>query len=125
MAVEALAAYDWPGNVRQLARVLERAVALLSGPEIGLADLPDQVRRNHNVLVPDQDGRDESLRAWSSRYVRIVLDRCQGNKRRACRVLNISYHTLKAHLAYESRLRRRDLRPGREEELAEAYDVAG
>jgi transcriptional regulator with PAS, ATPase and Fis domain len=124
-AMEALVAYDWPGNVRQLARVLERAVALLSGAEIDLADLPDQVRRNHSVLVPDQNGRDESLRAWSSRYVRIVLERCQGNKRRACRILNISYHTLKAHLAYESRLRQHEVRHGGEDDLVEAYDAAG
>jgi len=124
-AMEALVAYDWPGNVRQLARVLERAVALLAGPEIDLVDLPDRVRRNRDVLVPDQKGHDESLRAWSSRYVRIVLDRCQGNKRRACRVLNISYHTLNAHLAYETRLRQRELRVGSEAELAEAYDAAG
>ena len=28
----------------------------------------------------------------------MVLDRCNGNKRRACRMLDISYHTLQAHL---------------------------
>ena len=43
---------------------------------------------------------DRSLRAWSSVYVRDVLGRCQGNKRRACDVLGISYHTLQSHLAY-------------------------
>jgi hypothetical protein len=57
--------------------------------------------------------------------VRIVLDRCQGNKRRACRVLNISYHTLKAHLAYQSRLHQRELHLGSEDELVDAYDAAG
>jgi hypothetical protein len=31
-----------------------------------------------------------------------VLDRCDGNKRRACDVLNISFHTLQAHLGYAS-----------------------
>ena len=44
---------------------------------------------------------DESLRAWSSRYARLVLERCHGNKRRACDVLDISYHTLQAHLDYD------------------------
>jgi hypothetical protein len=40
----------------------------------------------------------ESLRAWGSRYVRLVLHRCAYNKRAACRVLDISYHTLQTYL---------------------------
>jgi hypothetical protein len=42
--------------------------------------------------------RDDTLRAWASVYVRLVLDRHCGNKRQACRALGISYHTLQAHL---------------------------
>jgi hypothetical protein len=44
--------------------------------------------------------RHETLRAWASRYARLVLDRCQGNKREACRWLDISYHTLRTYLRY-------------------------
>ena len=40
------------------------------------------------------------MRAWGSRYARIVLDRCGNNKRQACRILGISYHTLQAYLRY-------------------------
>jgi DNA-binding NtrC family response regulator len=43
-ALAALTAYAWPGNVRELRNVIERAVVLLSGGEIGAADLPDAVR---------------------------------------------------------------------------------
>jgi DNA-binding NtrC family response regulator len=39
-ALEALARYRWPGNVRELINVVERAVLLSPGPEIGLTDLP-------------------------------------------------------------------------------------
>ena len=98
-AVEAMVAYDWPGNVRQLARVLERVVALAPGPEVGFEDLPPEVGRDYQAVLHD-GGRDDTLRAWSSRYVRLVLDRCHGNKRRACHVLNITYHTLQSHLDY-------------------------
>lgn len=97
---EALVAYDWPGNVRQLGRVLERAIALSSRPEISLGDLPDDLRHAGRKVVGEERQSDDSLRAWSSRYVHLVLARCGGNKRRACEVLDISYHTLQAHLTY-------------------------
>jgi transcriptional regulator with PAS, ATPase and Fis domain len=105
-AMEALLVYDWPGNVRQLVRVLERALALAPGPEITVADLPPDVSQDHRHLVRQAPPRDDSLRAWSSRYVRAVLERCGGNKRRACTMLDISYHTLQAHLEYDPAARR-------------------
>ena len=44
-AVEALAAYDWPGNIRELENVLERAVVLADGPAVTLEDLPAELRQ--------------------------------------------------------------------------------
>jgi transcriptional regulator with GAF, ATPase, and Fis domain len=44
-AVEALAAYDWPGNIRELENVLERAVVLADGPAITVDDLPPELRK--------------------------------------------------------------------------------
>ena len=99
-AIEALMTHDWPGNVRQLGRVLERALALAAGPVITVGDLPAEVTRDYRDLLFDLPNRDDSLRAWSSRYVRLVLERADGNKRRACDLLGISYHTLKSHLEY-------------------------
>ncbi|HUL72333.1 MAG TPA: sigma-54 dependent transcriptional regulator [Vicinamibacterales bacterium] len=101
-AVEALIGYDWPGNVRQLGRVLERAIALAPGPTIQTDDLPPEISNEYHELVCETSGRDDTLRAWCSRYVRRVLERCQGNKRRACDVLDISYHTLQSHLDYDT-----------------------
>jgi transcriptional regulator with PAS, ATPase and Fis domain len=43
-AARALEAHDWPGNIRELRNVIERAVALAPGPEIGLEDLPEALR---------------------------------------------------------------------------------
>ena len=100
-AVEALVAFDWPGNVRQLARVLERAVALAPGPSIETEDFPPEISKDYRELLGETSSHDESLRAWSSRYVRLILERCNGNKRRACDVLDISYHTLQAHLDHD------------------------
>jgi DNA-binding NtrC family response regulator len=44
-AVEALVAYDWPGNIRELENVLERAVVLADGPAVMLGDLPRELRQ--------------------------------------------------------------------------------
>ena len=43
-AVEALVAHDWPGNIRELENVLERAVVLADGPAVTLDDLPIEIR---------------------------------------------------------------------------------
>ena len=101
-AVEALTLYDWPGNVRQLARVLERVVALAPEPVITVADLPGEISNEYQDVMREVPDRDDSLKAWTSRYVRLVLERCDGNKRRACDLLDISYHTLQSHLEYDT-----------------------
>jgi transcriptional regulator with GAF, ATPase, and Fis domain len=44
-AVEALMAYDWPGNIRELEHAIERAVVLADGPAITRDDLPPETRR--------------------------------------------------------------------------------
>ena len=98
-AIAALVAYDWPGNVRQLGRVIERAIALTSSLHITLGDLPQEIARVDQAREEDP-ATDLTLRAWSSRYVRLVLGRCGGNKRRACDALDISYHTLQALLDF-------------------------
>ena len=97
-ATDALLAYDWPGNVRELERVIERAVALAGGPFLELDDLPPALLGGYaDVLLPALRAR-STMRAWGSRYARLVLERCSNNKRQACRQLGISYHTLQGYL---------------------------
>jgi DNA-binding NtrC family response regulator len=104
IAADALTTYDWPGNVRELERLMERAVALAETSSIELDDLPARLRSGYSeILLPSLEQSD-TLRAWGSRYVRLILERCRRNKRRACRTLGISYHTLQAYLAYPSRM---------------------
>jgi len=99
-ATDALLTYDWPGNVRELERVIERAVALADSPSLQLDDLPPALLGGYtDVLLPSLEAKD-TMRAWGSRYARLVLERCLNNKRRTCRELGISYHTLQAYLRF-------------------------
>jgi len=108
---DALLAYEWPGNVRELERLMERVVALAPNEAIDIDDLPPAVRGWHGTSIGPALRRNETLRAWARRYVRLMLDQCGGNKRKAARVLDISHHTLQSYL--------------REEEKAVAPGVSG
>ena len=97
-ASEALVAHAWPGNVRELERVIERAVALAESDELRLEDLPSSVVDLYRGNLMSSFALGHTMRAWGSRYARLVLNRCGYNKRRACRELGISYHTLRDYL---------------------------
>lgn len=99
-ALDALLLYDWPGNVRELERLIERVVALADDELIDLDDLPAAVRGDYGAVLSPSLARGESMRAWGSRYARLVFERCAGNKRETARVLGISYHTLNAYLRF-------------------------
>ena len=99
-AEEALRLYDWPGNVRELERLMERAVALSESDQIELDDLPPRVRGEYAEVLGPSFAAGQTMRAWGSRYARLIFERCGRNKRKACRVLDISYHTLQAYLRY-------------------------
>jgi DNA-binding NtrC family response regulator len=101
-AADALRLYRWPGNVRELERLIERTVALAETSRIELDDLPPQVRGDYAQVIEPSISRTETMRVWGSRYAHLVFERCGRNKRRACRVLGISYHTLNAYLRYAS-----------------------
>ncbi len=99
-AVDALIAYDWPGNVRELERMLEGAIATAESRQISLDDLPVSLRGTYGEVLVPAFRLGDTMRAWGSRYARLVLEKNAGNKRQACRLLDISYHTLNAYLRY-------------------------
>jgi transcriptional regulator with PAS, ATPase and Fis domain len=105
-AADALVAYRWPGNVRELERVMEYAIALADGDSLKLDDLPAPLLDGYAPVLMPSLHEQHSLRAWGSRYARMVFERCAENKRRTCRELGISYHTLNAYLRYKPEARR-------------------
>jgi transcriptional regulator with PAS, ATPase and Fis domain len=103
-AADVLLTYAWPGNVRELERMMERTVALTRRMVIEVEDLPIRLCDGFGDVLLPSVMRNDTLRAWGSRYVRLVLERSGRNKRKACRALGISYHTLQAYLRYSNSL---------------------
>jgi DNA-binding NtrC family response regulator len=68
-ALRALEAYYWPGNIRELRNVIERAVALCAGQEVQLHDLPDHLRqlRNHSESVLSGSAAGSATQALAAR----------------------------------------------------------
>ena len=104
-ALTTLRQYHWPGNVRELERVIEHAVALAGSDRLEVDDLPPRLLTGYEHIILPSIRRQDTMREWAARYARLVLERCQNNKRRACRELGISYHTLQGHLRYGTRAR--------------------
>lgn len=73
-AMAALVAYDWPGNIRELSNVLERATLLANGDLLTPDLLPEEVRISSRTAVPLEDG-DESLEAAERRHIAQVIAR--------------------------------------------------
>jgi DNA-binding NtrC family response regulator len=73
-AMAALVAYDWPGNIRELSNVLERATLLANGDVLTPDLLPEEVRQSSRAVEPLLDG-DETLEAAERRHVAAVVAR--------------------------------------------------
>ena len=98
--VETLAAfnaYDFPGNVRELANIVERAVIVAEGQAVGANDLPESVRTA--VSARARQARRPTLAELEAEYIREVLEAARGNKSEAARVLGISRKNLYEKLA--------------------------
>ncbi|HUE70442.1 MAG TPA: sigma-54 dependent transcriptional regulator [Pirellulaceae bacterium] len=92
-AMQALLNYGWPGNIRELANVLERAQILAEDNSITLDDLPDAMQV---MLAPAEVSSTDplNLSEMERRTVRAALEQAKGNKAHAAKALGISRRTL-------------------------------
>jgi len=98
-AANRLLTYPWPGNLRELSKVVQAAVALTTGEVIGV----EQLLMSGEAHAPTPATRpaatsDRSLRQAVHRHIARVLDEVGGNKRRAARELGVSRATLERKL---------------------------
>ena len=92
----ALQAYHFPGNVRELENILERAVALVSGDEIAVDDLQLSDERAAEQEV-DVEGLPlpERLEAIERKAILEALERARYNQTAAAKLLGISFRALR------------------------------
>jgi DNA-binding NtrC family response regulator len=93
-AMDALVSYDWPGNIRELANVLERAQILAEEHTITLDDLPENLVEAHPASSTAPTGDPRLLREVERRHVLEMMRQEKGNKVHAARTLGISRRAL-------------------------------
>lgn len=99
-AYQVLAAYSWPGNVRQLQNVIRRAIALSQDTMIGLDDLPDDLifAAGRDQPTADQAGyfalRDRHVARFEKQYLTDLLTRHQGDVKTASQEARLPRGTL-------------------------------
>jgi two-component system response regulator AtoC len=98
--LRALAAYPWPGNVREMQNVIERAVAVNSTGGIGMEDLPPEIVRGAAVATgggvspASPPGLDGAVAALERELIEKALRDSGGVKARASKLLGISERNL-------------------------------
>lgn len=89
--MERLQAYHWPGNIRELKNIIERAVILLNGQELTTDQLPSDITappvRQQSISAFD-------LASMEKLHIQRVLNHTRNNKAEAARLLNIGTATL-------------------------------
>jgi len=88
-AVRHMMAYDYPGNIRELENIVQRAVIMSRGELLEPADLPQDLRGEAPALVKHEGPELITLEELERRHIEAVLAHESGNKTRAAEILGI------------------------------------
>jgi two-component system response regulator PilR (NtrC family) len=101
-AMECLESYEWPGNVRQLENVIERAVALEAGDTIEPESLPPEIRTGSGlpgapeIALPDSGiDLDRHLEELRRLHMIEAMERCGGVQTRAAEMLGMTFRSFR------------------------------
>jgi DNA-binding NtrC family response regulator len=108
-AMRLLMDFHWPGNIRELENIIERAVALSSGTMLDVGDIRlDVGRGGADVLSPGMPPRDVAgsflppgmtLEQYEDEIIKEALRRANGNKSQAARLLGLSRNAFRYRLS--------------------------
>jgi two-component system response regulator AtoC len=97
-ALRQLMRYAFPGNVRELENMIERAMVLADGDTITTADLPEHVREDRDPVVALLGTGELSIkrttRVIEETLIRRALEQTKGNRTAAARLLELSHRAL-------------------------------
>jgi two-component system NtrC family response regulator len=101
-AMDQLMKYSYPGNIRELENVIERAVVLCREDFVSKADLPDQIKKISEKKIFDpsnlEDGFEKKVKAFERDIILEALSRTNGNKSAAARILDITERHLRSRM---------------------------
>lgn len=92
-AVKVMEEYDWPGNVREVKNVIERAMILSSAESLGTGDLA--LKRAVDLPSVSDQSFTLNLEEMEHRLIDEALERCRNNQSGAAKLLGISRDTLR------------------------------
>jgi two-component system response regulator PilR (NtrC family) len=104
-AMRRIEQYEYPGNVRELENIIERAVALSSTPVIGVSDLPEvktprlMTPEPPAMVPPEGVDLDQLVSDYERTWVLRALEQTGGVRKRAATLLGISFRSLRYRLA--------------------------
>ena len=101
-ALQALMAYDWPGNIRELENVLERAIVLSRSDILTVKDFPEtigvQKRQNNHFSYVEGQQLNELVEEFEKTIIEQALEKYNGNKLRTAEKLGIHRSTFMSKL---------------------------
>ncbi len=92
--------YPFPGNIRELENMIERAIALMKGKHIQPEDLPEELWGQRVLIqelckkIQDPKPLSQAVNLFEKEYIQKVLERTKGKKGQAAEILGISRKTL-------------------------------
>jgi len=85
-----LVSYRWPGNIRELKSVIELAVVMTTGDEIG----HDDITLSTSDALPDVMSTEMTMREYNRRIIKLYMQRLDNNTRRVADKLGIGQTTV-------------------------------
>ncbi len=123
-ALQALLAYDWPGNIRELRTALEHGVVMCNSPRVGLKHLPAYLstgeatsdgKNSANGSVVLSSSNDLNLEKMERQFIDAALQRTGDNRTEAAELLGLSRRTLQRKLKELNRVKRVRRKPKKDD----------